>query len=166
MAGLAAMGRGFPVRHVRVPIVPQAIIFDLLNGGDKSALQDPDARPYYRLGREALHKAKTHFELGSHGAGYGATLPDLKGGLGSASTLLPDGTRMGALVAVNAVGQVTIGDRPHSDGRRCGLCGLHCIRGPTPSSGWEPSPVVQRRQRCSGARCRTRRLRGKGPALC
>ena len=113
MAGLAAMGRGFPVRHVRVPIVPQASIFDLLNGGDKSALQDPDARPYYRLGREALHKAKTHFELGSHGAGYGATLPDLKGGLGSASTLLPDGTRMGALVAVNAVGQVTIGDSPH-----------------------------------------------------
>ena len=113
MGGLAAMGRGFPVRDVRVPIVPQAIVFDLLNGGDKSALHDPDARPYYRLGREALHTAQKHFALGSHGAGYGATLPDLKGGLGSASALLPDGTRVGALVVVNAVGQVTIGDSPH-----------------------------------------------------
>lgn len=113
MAGLAAMGRGFPVRDVRVPIVPQAIIFDLLNGGDKSALKNPSSRLYHDLGLKALNDARTDFALGSQGAGYGATLPDLKGGLGSASTRLPDGTGIGALVAVNAVGQVTIGAGPH-----------------------------------------------------
>ena len=113
MTGLAAMGRGFPIRDVRVPIVPQAIVFDLLNGGNKSSLQNPDARPYHRLGLQALQAAQKQFALGSHGAGYGATLPDLKGGLGSASALLPDGTRIGALVVVNAVGQVTIGEGPH-----------------------------------------------------
>jgi L-aminopeptidase/D-esterase-like protein len=113
MAGLAAMGRGFPVRDVRVPIVPQAIVFDLLNGGDKSPLKDPEARPYHRLGLQALKSADRHFKLGSHGAGYGATLPDLKGGLGSASARLQDGTGIAALVVVNAVGQVTIGEGPH-----------------------------------------------------
>lgn len=113
MAGLSAMGRGFPVRNVRVPIVPQAIVFDLLNGGDKSALKDPDARPYHRLGVKALQAADRHFTLGSHGAGYGATLPDLKGGLGSASALMQDGTGIAALVVVNAVGHVTIGEGPH-----------------------------------------------------
>ena len=113
MAGLAQRGRGFQVRDVRVPIVPQAIIFDLLNGGDKSALQDPASHLYHDLGLQALNAAQTQFALGSHGAGYGATLPDLKGGLGSASAQLPDGSRIGALVVVNAVGQVTIGDGPH-----------------------------------------------------
>ena len=53
------------------------------------------------------------FALGSHGAGHGATVVDLKGGLGSASAVTTDGFRVGALVAVNAVGQATIGDTPH-----------------------------------------------------
>jgi L-aminopeptidase/D-esterase-like protein len=113
MAGLAAKGRGFAVKDVRVPIVPQAIVFDLLNGGDKSRLHDPEARSYYRLGLQALDHAQEDFKLGSHGAGYGATIADLKGGLGSASARLPDGTRVGALVVVNAVGQATIGEGPH-----------------------------------------------------
>jgi D-aminopeptidase len=50
--------------------------------------------------------------LGSAGAGTGATVAGLKGGLGSASARLPSGATVGALVAVNALGQVTVGDGP------------------------------------------------------
>ena len=53
------------------------------------------------------------FALGTAGAGYGATTVNLKGGLGSASAVTDDGVTVGALVAVNAVGSVTIGDGPH-----------------------------------------------------
>ena len=113
MAGLAAQGRGFAVRDARVPSVPQAILFDLLNGGDKSSLYHTDLSPYHVLGVKALQSARQDMVLGSVGAGYGATLPDLKGGLGSASQRLPNGSLIGALVAVNAIGQVTMGDTPH-----------------------------------------------------
>lgn len=110
MAGLAARGRGFAVGSVRVPIVPQAILFDLLNGGDK----DWGARPpYFDLGRAALENASAAVVPGTAGAGYGATTADLKGGLGSASVVTPRDFTVGALVAVNAVGTVTIGDGPH-----------------------------------------------------
>jgi len=57
--------------------------------------------------------ASADFSLGSAGAGFGATTADLRGGLGSASAVSPEGYTVGALVAVNAVGQVTIGDGPH-----------------------------------------------------
>ena len=110
MAGLAARGRGFPVGDVRVPIVPQAILFDLLNGGDKNWGERP---PYFDLGRAALENASGHAALGTVGAGYGATTANLKGGLGSASVVTRRGFAVGALVAVNAVGTVTIGDGPH-----------------------------------------------------
>ncbi|KIT17719.1 P1 family peptidase [Jannaschia aquimarina] len=100
MAGLRAAGRGFAVGEMRVPIVPGAILFDLLNGGDK----DWDTAPYPALGRAALGAADTDFDLGSAGAGYGAGTMDLRGGLGSASCVLDDGTCVGALVAVNALG--------------------------------------------------------------
>ena len=50
---------------------------------------------------------------GALGAGTGATTATLKGGLGSASTVLENGVTIGALVAVNAVGSVTIGETPH-----------------------------------------------------
>ncbi len=106
---LRDQGRGFRVGDQTVPIVPAAILFDLLNGGDKNWGQNP----YNALGRAALSHAGTSFEIGTHGAGYGATTATLKGGLGSASTTLPDGTIIGALVAVNAVGSVTVGDSPH-----------------------------------------------------
>lgn len=113
MAGLAAMGRGFAVGAVRVPVVPQAILFDLLNGGDKPWARGVDAEPpYRRLGREALARARADFTLGTAGAGYGATTATLKGGLGSASTVAA-GHVVGALVAVNAVGSATIGGGPH-----------------------------------------------------
>ena len=109
MAGLRAMGRGFPVGPVRVPIVPGAILFDLLNGGDK----DWADSPYPTLGRTALEAARPDFALGTAGAGFGAMTGALKGGLGSASAVLPSGITVGALVAVNALGSATVGDTPH-----------------------------------------------------
>lgn len=108
MAGLADAGRGFPVGPVRVPIVPGAILFDLLNGGDKAWT----ANPYPGLGRQALDVAAQDFALGTAGAGYGATTGSGKGGLGSASAVLSSGVTVGALVAVNALGSATVGDGP------------------------------------------------------
>lgn len=114
MATLAANGRGFPVGGMRVPIVPQAILFDLLNGGDKGWARGNGAEaPYCALGRVAAENVGTDFSLGSVGAGYGATTATLKGGLGSASARAATGQIVGALVAVNAVGSATIGDRQH-----------------------------------------------------
>src|SRR6185503_11448142 len=81
-AWLREQGRGFAVREARVPIVPAAILFDLLNGGDKDWGRYP---PYRELGYAAIANAATDFALGSVGAGHGATTADLKGGLGSAS---------------------------------------------------------------------------------
>lgn len=105
---LRAGGRGFDVGGQRVPIVPAAILFDLLNGGDK----DWTANPYPALGRAALAAASDDAALGTVGAGTGATTADLKGGTGTASLLLPSGTTVAALVAVNAVGSVLCGDGP------------------------------------------------------
>ena len=109
MDALRAQGRGFAVGDQRVPIVPAAILFDLLNGGDKTWA----ANPYAALGRAALENADPAFGLGSTGAGTGATTATLKGGLGSASAILPSGHIVGALVAVNALGTATVGDSAH-----------------------------------------------------
>ncbi len=103
-------GRGFAVGNVKVPIVPGAILFDLLNGGDKSFGREP---VYWHLGYRAAAAAGGDFALGSAGAGYGATTANLKGGLGSASASTSSGFRAGALVAVNALGQATVGHGPH-----------------------------------------------------
>ena len=100
---LAARGVGFQIGSVVVPIVPSAIVFDLMNGGDKDW---PD-NPYKVLGEQALGNAGDAFDLGSAGAGTGATTARHKGGLGSASLVLPSDTTIGALVVVNAVGAVT-----------------------------------------------------------
>ncbi|MFO8127453.1 P1 family peptidase [Yoonia sp.] len=108
MDGLRAMGRGFAIGDIRIPIVPGAIVFDMINGGDKAW----DENPYRGLGRQALENAETDFATGSAGAGTGAMAAMQKGGLGSASLVLPDGTTVGALVVVNALGSVTTpGDR-------------------------------------------------------
>ncbi|MEM6665620.1 MAG: P1 family peptidase [Pseudomonadota bacterium] len=105
---LAERGIGFPVGPAIVPIVPGAILFDLLNGGDKAWGHTP---PYRALGRAAAENAATDFGLGGAGAGSGATLADGPGGLGSASCVLENGVTIGALVAVNAVGSATMGGR-------------------------------------------------------
>jgi D-aminopeptidase len=90
--------------------VPQAILFDLLNGGDKAWGRHS---PYPDLGYQAVMSASDTFRLGTAGAGYGATTATLKGGLGSASTTTASGYTVGAIVAVNAVGSATIADSPH-----------------------------------------------------
>ncbi|CAM3080339.1 D-aminopeptidase [Paracoccus aminovorans] len=104
--GLRAVGRGFAVGPVRVPIVPGAIVFDLLNGGDKDWVQNP----YPALGRAALEAAAPGFALGSEGGGTGAMTHRWKGGLGSASAVLDCGVTVGALAVVNALGSVTAGE--------------------------------------------------------
>jgi D-aminopeptidase len=109
-AYLRELGRGFRVREAVVPIVPAAIMFDLLNGGDKDWGRYP---PYRELGYEAAKAACADVALGSVGAGLGATTATLKGGVGSASAKTGDGITVGALVVVNAVGSTTVGDGPH-----------------------------------------------------
>lgn len=106
---LRAAGRGFAVGDQLVPIVPGAILFDLLNGGAKDWVENP----YKGLGRQSLANASTRFAIGTHGAGTGATTGNLKGGLGSASVVLDSGHVVGALVAVNALGCATVGDGRH-----------------------------------------------------
>ncbi|MBB5721204.1 D-aminopeptidase [Loktanella ponticola] len=109
MDGLRAAGRGFAVGSMTVPLVPGAILFDLVNGGDKAWLDNP----YRALGRAAFDAADVDFALGSHGAGTGATAAMQKGGLGSASAVLADGTTVGALVAANPIGSVTTPESAH-----------------------------------------------------
>lgn len=101
MGWLAGQGRGYPVGDAVVPIVPAAVLFDLLNGGDKGWGEIP---PYRRLGLEACAAAAPEFPLGNAGAGFGAIAGDVKGGLGSASAVFDDGLQVGALVAANPVG--------------------------------------------------------------
>ena len=108
-AWLRERGRGFAVRTARVPIVPGAILFDLLAGGNKDWGR---FAPYRDLGYAAAEAAAAGFGLGSVGAGLGATTLDLKGGIGSASAITPEGHAIGALAAVNAAGSVVIGGGP------------------------------------------------------
>ena len=109
MDGLREMGRGFAIGPIRIPIVPGAIVFDLINGGDKNWVENP----YRALGGAALAAADKDFALGSTGAGTGAFAAMQKGGLGSASLVLPDGTTVGALVVVNPLGSVTTSGDTH-----------------------------------------------------
>jgi L-aminopeptidase/D-esterase-like protein len=85
-----------------VPIVPSAVIFDLGRGGDFTA------RPDATLGEAAYDAAATHgaepVPQGVVGAGTGAKAGNLKGGIGSASAVLGDGTTVAALAVVNSVG--------------------------------------------------------------
>lgn len=109
-AALLEKGIGFEIGPHRIPIVPAAILFDLLNGGDKDWGRYP---PYRELGFEAVQNAELDFTLGSHGAGSGSLVESLKGGLGSASTKLDRGYTVGALAAVNAMGTTTISGGRH-----------------------------------------------------
>ncbi len=108
-AALREMNRGLRVGAARVPIVPGAIIFDLLNGGEK----DWTENPYSRLGRQAFAARGPDFPVGSVGAGTGALTAILKGGLGSASLVLDNGVTVGALVVANPVGSATTPGERH-----------------------------------------------------
>ncbi len=107
MSYLEEQNIGFDAGVARVPIVPAAAIFDLTCG---SARIRPDAAAGYRACEQATDEP---VEQGNIGAGTGATVGKLsgphfamKGGLGSASMKLPDGTLVGDLVVVNALGDV------------------------------------------------------------
>ncbi|WP_107118620.1 P1 family peptidase [Streptomyces cellostaticus] len=109
MAWLEEQGRGVPVgadpAHV-VPVVPAACVFDLGRGGTFRA------RPDAAMGRAAVEAAAAStpgaaVPEGSVGAGTGAVAGQLKGGVGSASTVLDSGITVAALVVVNAAGAVT-----------------------------------------------------------
>jgi L-aminopeptidase/D-esterase-like protein len=106
MQFLEEKGVGFDVGVAKVPIVPTAVIFDLGFGEYK-------ARPTHESGYEACTKAAREVGEGSVGCGVGATVGKLfglqcamKGGVGTASVAMPDGLIVGALVVVNAFGDI------------------------------------------------------------
>ncbi|MEU5839493.1 P1 family peptidase [Streptomyces diacarni] len=109
MSWLEEQGRGVPVGtdpSQVVPVVPAAVIFDLGRGGRWSA------RPDATLGRQAVEtaggtEAGAALPQGCVGAGTGAVVGGLKGGIGTASALLPSGAVVGALVVLNAAGSAT-----------------------------------------------------------
>ena len=107
-AWLKTQGRGFLVApNVSVPIVPAAILFDLLNGGEKSGM---DEHTYFEFGKDAAARAEYECPLGNVGAGTGAKAGKLKGGIGTASlqqnpeSSAEKGFTVGALAAVNPFG--------------------------------------------------------------
>ncbi len=108
---LEERGVGFDTGLARVPIVPAAVLFDLGVG-------QANVRPDAASGRRAVEAASGGpVQQGSVGAGTGATVGKTagptgatKGGIGSASAVLPDGHTIGALVAANAAGDVYDGE--------------------------------------------------------
>lgn len=118
MRAAAADRRGLPVGSEPdqvVPIVPGAVIFDLGRGGEFTARPDADfgdrAYAAARAGQPqgGQHDPGTHqggepVPIGSVGAGTGAQAGGLRGGVGSASAVLPDGTTVAAMVVANPAG--------------------------------------------------------------
>lgn len=105
MAWLEEQGRGVPVGREPdqvVPVVPAACVFDLGRGGDWRAR--PDAALGRAAAQDAAHAGTVG--VGNVGAGTGAVAGGLKGGVGTAATVLPSGATVGAVVVVNAVGSV------------------------------------------------------------
>jgi L-aminopeptidase/D-esterase-like protein len=107
MRFLEEKGVGLNVGVGVVPVVPSAVLFDL-------AIGDPSVRPTKEMGYMAAMKANRGFiPKGNVGAGCGATVGKMgghpramKGGLGTASRVLPNGLIVGAIVAVNAMGEI------------------------------------------------------------
>lgn len=133
MAVLRRAGRGLEVGGHRVPIVPGAIIFDLLAGGDHGWTDTP----YPHLGRKAMEAAAEDFDLGSIGAGTGAMAGRLKGGLGSASARVGEAT-VGALVVANPVGGVAHPETGQFWAAPFELGGEFGGRGPAPDARTDP----------------------------
>ncbi|MDU8943521.1 P1 family peptidase [Ovoidimarina sediminis] len=160
---LRAAGRGFPVSdHVRVPIVPAAIILDVGRNGGAVDWDDP---PWRALGRAAFGAASEEFGIGTAGAGTGATCVNLKGGLGSASARLETGAMVGALAVANPIGQVTVGEGPEfwaaafEDGAEFGGRGMAAAPGAPPRTKVEPRSataiaIVATDLRLSKAQCK------------
>lgn len=120
MQRLYAAGRGWPTggRGEVVPIVPAAVLFDLGRGGDFG--HAPDALD----GAAAFDAARGGaVDQGAVGAGTGARTGGLRGGVGSASAVLEDGTTVAALVVVNAFGPAWDEETGELLARRHGLAG-------------------------------------------
>jgi L-aminopeptidase/D-esterase-like protein len=99
MCWLEEHDRGVTMTGGVVPIVPGAVIFDLDVG-------DWSNRPTAEFGYAACEAARREVAVGTVGAGVGACAGVLKGGVGTASTTLPSGVTIGALVVVNSAGNV------------------------------------------------------------
>jgi L-aminopeptidase/D-esterase-like protein len=106
MSFLEERGRGFDVIKTKVPSVPTAVIFDF-------GIGDYRVRPDHQMGYQACLNASGMVEEGSIGVGTGATVGKLfgveramKGGVGTSSIPGPKGLVVGALVVVNAFGDV------------------------------------------------------------
>ena len=111
MKYLAEEKRGFFVGPACVPIVCQAVLFDLLIGSHT-------AHPTMQMGYEAAKAAGSVFPVGCYGAGTGATVGKLTGGdhamksgAGYAEFHLDSGLYVGAYMAVNACGEIYEGDQ-------------------------------------------------------
>ncbi len=104
LAWLEEQGRGHRPEPgdpgIVVPLVPAAAVYDLGRGGV------PGNRPDAGFGRAAAEAATAWITQGVVGAGAGAVTAEMKGGVGTASVVLPDGTVVGALAVVNARGAV------------------------------------------------------------
>lgn len=131
MTRLRDAGLGFPVgvADAVVPIVPGAVVFDLGRGGDVRATPDASfgAAAYDDAVRE--HAVAT----GCVGAGTGTRVGGLKGGVGTASVVLPDGTTVAALAVVNAVGSAVDPATGELYGARHLLPGEAELRAPDPA---------------------------------
>lgn len=101
---LSEKGIGLPLGPRPVPVVPSAILFDLMNGGDKDWGAEP---PYRALGAAAIEALGLDVAEGRVGAGYGARAGASQGGIGTASFETEGGLKVGVIVAVNSFGSVT-----------------------------------------------------------
>lgn len=153
MAWLEEQGRGFrvgPDPAQVVPVVPAAALFDLGRGGDFRA------RPDAAMGREAAAAAAASASgapaaQGNVGAGTGAVCGAMKGGVGTASTVLPSGTTVAALAVVNAAYRAST--------RRLARCTRSC-----PARPRADCPTLRSMPpRCGGWRRLGRRPRGGSP---
>lgn len=118
MARLETEGCGFTVPGGVVPIVPAAAICDLGRGGDPGVHADGS------VGAAAFDAASTGpVAQGAVGAGTGAVAGGLKGGVGTASTVLDGGAVVAALVVVDAVGSGVDPATGALRGARAGLPG-------------------------------------------
>lgn len=147
MRYLEQMGYGVEMYGSRVPVVPAAALFDLLVG-------DPLIRPDAAMGRAACMNAAKGMAQGRVGAGMGATVGKLvqnarfqESGIGSASITLAEGVTVGAVVAVNAMGDVyhpetgeVLGCARMPDGTRVAAEGLLFGHAPAPRQVRIPAP--------------------------
>jgi L-aminopeptidase/D-esterase-like protein len=147
MRYLEQMGCGMDMGVARVPIVPAAVLFDLNVG-------DPSIRPDAAMGRRACMNAQKGMVQGKAGAGMGATVGKLvpgsvpqESGVGSASITLPEGVTVGAVVAVNSVGDIyhpetgeVLGCAHMPDGTRVLAEGLLYGHAPAPQQIRIPAP--------------------------